>query len=579
MKKLFLYIPAMILLAVSCEKEEALPTPEGNEPASQVEMVTETISGSRGASTKASISNSDASFSWTDGDDVAVHISNGKYVYTSDEGASGATITDVIHSENAVFTVVYEAGYARDAFAVYPSTIVAKDAANYGQDGHALDVTLPGSYTLAQVSGEISPCPMISTDTAGDGWDFYQLCGLLRLEVNSIPAGAKRLEIGFAGKKVWGDFSIASPVEPGTSAIETTDDAAYDVITITKDGITDDVLGETSLTVNIPVPAGEYGDITITAYDALTDGNKIRSISRPFNRTATVERAFKRTATFPSSKTAFRGYEVSAGILERTKVGDDQATYSLTAGEMVMTYDPSGKEVYALPAGCNPFEAATYYGKAASLNKYYNKWYTMRDELGASGNNIDATSSKLPAGWRFPTSGGSQHDAGTDWGNVLFGAPKSTITVNGQAIKKANNCYAPFALVAVTLEDPNGYSVPAGTYYGILVFRDGSTIPSGYLNKVGLYAKYTENPLTEAQFNELVGMGCLFISTAGYNDGSWRDLNNSYQEGYYWSSTYYNSKGFYMTNFDERGNVSVASRSTGGSGYYCNVKLVKPVVD
>ncbi len=578
MKKLFLYLSALVVLAVSCQKEVALPTLEGNEPASQVEMVTETICGSRGVSTKSTISDVDASFSWTVGDNVAVHVSNGKYAFTTDEGASGAVI-DVVHSDEASFTVVYEAGYSRDAFAVYPSTIVSKTAANYGQEGHPLDVTLPDSYTLAQVSGETSPGPMIATNHVGERWDFYQLCSLLRLTVDYIPASTKRLEIAFDGKKVCGDFSVASPVVPGTSAIETTNDASHSVITITKDG-TDALLGQTSLMVNIPLPVGEYDNITITAYDALKDGNNVRTITRPFSRTTTVKMAFKRTATFPSSKKAFRGYEVSTGILERSKVGDDPATYSLTAGEMVMTYDPTtGKEIYALPAGCNPFEAATYYGKAASLNKYYNKWYTMRDELGASGSNINATSPKLPAGWQLPTGGGSQHDAGTVWGKVLFGAPQSTITVNGQAIKKANNCYAPFALVAVTLENPNGYSVPAGTYYGILVFRDGATIPSGYLNKVGLYAKYTENPLTEAQFNELVGMGCLFISTAGYYDGSWRDLNNSYQEGYYWSSTYYNSKGFYMTIFDERGNVSVASRSTGGSGYYCNVKLVKPVVD
>ena len=75
MKKLFLYFPALILLAVSCEKEENLPVLEENEPVSQVEMVTETVSGGR-AGTKVIISDADASFAWTDDDNVAVHISN-----------------------------------------------------------------------------------------------------------------------------------------------------------------------------------------------------------------------------------------------------------------------------------------------------------------------------------------------------------------------------------------------------------------------------------------------------------------------------------------------------------------------
>lgn len=577
MKKLFQFIPAIIILAVSCGKEVALPTLEGNDPASQVEMVTETICGSRGVSTKSTISDVDASFSWTVGDNVAVHVSNGKYVFTTDEGASGAVI-DVVHSDEASFTVVYEAGYSRDAFAVYPSTIVSKTAANYGQEGHPLDVTLPDSYTLAQVSGETSPGPMIATNHVGERWDFYQLCSLLRLTVDYIPASTKRLEIAFDGKKVCGDFSVASPVVPGTSAIETTDDASHSVITITKDG-TDALLGQTSLMVNIPLPAGEYTNLTITAYDALTDGKAIRTMTRPFNRTTTNQMAFKRTASFPSAKKAFRGYEVSTGILERSKVGDADATYSLTGAEMVMTYDPTtGKEIYALPAGCIPFEPAVNYKKSAALNKYFHKWFTLRDELGANGNNIMTTSGKLPTGWQFPTAGKTSHEAGTDWGNVLFASPKSPITVNGTTAKASDGL---FAMVQVSLSTNNTYSVAAGTYKGLFLLRDGSTIPAGYLTKLGYNSKYGDNQLTETQFNELIQMGCLFIPVSGYYSetfSEWRDLGSTYQEGYYWSATYSSSTTFYVFHFTD-GNISVANRSTDSNKQYKVVKLVKPVVD
>ena len=574
MKKLYLSIPALLLLAVSCEKEELNNSLIEKNPVPQVEMITETVSGARGTATKATISDTDASFAWADGDDVAVHISNGKYVYTSDEGAHGATITDVIyHSDDASFTVVYEAGYSRDAFAVYPSTIVAKDAANFGQEGYSLDVTLPGSYQLAQVSGETSPCPMIATNEAGQGWNFFQLCGLLRIAVNYIPASAKRLEIDFNGKKVCGDFSIASPVVPGTSAIETSADEAHDVITITKDG-SDVVLGETSVMLNIPLPAGEYTNLTITAYDALT----IRTMTRPFNRTTTNRMAFKRTATFPSIKTAFRGYEVSTGILERSKVGDADATYSLTAGEMILTADPDGKnEHYALPAGCNPFEPAVNYKNSAALNKYFLKWLVLRDELGAitNGNNINPTSDKLPAGWQFPTGG---NKTSSDWGKIIFGTPKSTITVNGTAV--TSNAYA---MVRVSFESGNSYGVDEGTYYGMLLLRDGITIPSGYLSKVGP-AKYDDNPvLNETQFEYLIQKGCLFVSATGYYSEtfkSWRELNTSWQDGYYWSCNYLEATKFYFFTFSNATNTpSVTSSSTSGNKNYYVVKLVKPVVD
>ena len=294
MKKLFLYIPAMLLIAVSCEKEAINSSDNGNEFAPSVKMITEIVSGSRGDATKATIGNTNPTFAWTVGDNAAVHVSKGdshEYVTTS-KGADAA-------ASSAKFEVTYGEGYSRDAFAVYPSTIVSASAANFGQSGHTLDVTIPDSYTLAQVSGETSPCPMISANTAGDGWHFYQLCGLLRLTVNSIPATAKRLEIDFDGKQVWGDFSIASPVVASTAVITTAADGAHDIITITKDG-TDVALGETSLTINIPLPTGDYSNITIIAYDEIAGGNALVMGTEPFAYSASKTKGVKRSTNLKS---------------------------------------------------------------------------------------------------------------------------------------------------------------------------------------------------------------------------------------------------------------------------------------
>lgn len=303
MKKLIFFIPALILFAVSCEKEENSPSQIENEPVSEVKMITEVVSGGRGESTKATISDSDASFAWTAGDNVAVHVSNGKYVYTSDDGASGAT--PKASPDKASFTVVYPDGYSRDAFALYPSTIVAKDATNYGQSEQPLAVTLPSSYTLAQVQDEVSPCPMISANTAGNGWNFFQLCGLLRLTVNNIPDAAKRLEIDFNGMQVCGDFSIVSPVTPGSSAIASTSDDANDVITITKDG-TNVALGAESLVLNFPLPTGTYKKVTVIAYDAVTGGNALLGTTVSLNNySANITRATKKVATLGPLQSTF----------------------------------------------------------------------------------------------------------------------------------------------------------------------------------------------------------------------------------------------------------------------------------
>ena len=286
MKKIFLYF-SIIATAVACTSEslEKDVTP----------MVTETISGTYGLSTKATIADDDASFKWSVGDNLAIHVSNGdshKYVFTS--GTGGASVAEA----EASFSVTYESGYSRDAFAVFPSSIVSATATNYGQSGSPLDVTLPASYTLSQVQGEVSPCPMIATNTAGDGWTFYQLCSLLRITVDNIPATAKRLEISFDGKNVAGNFAISDPKGDGSSTIALADASGSNsaVITITKDG-TDVALGVTSLVANIPLPVGTYSNskITVNAYDAISGGNVVSFDNISFSYTAFNTKGVKKT--------------------------------------------------------------------------------------------------------------------------------------------------------------------------------------------------------------------------------------------------------------------------------------------
>ena len=269
MKKIFIYTAILAIVATACSKLENEPVQEGKDP-NEVKMITEKVSGNVEPSSKATIADADAAFSWTTGDDIAVHVSNGetsKFVFTSDAGAQGASTTGA----SASFTVVYEEGYSRDAFAVYPSTIVTAESYNTGTS--TLTVNLPATYTLAKVTGETTPCPMIAENTPGSGWEFKQLCGLLRLTVNGIPSEATGMVIQFPGKKVNGDFSIVSP-NPGTSTIATgIPVAGEDKITVTF------AAGNTSATVNIPLPTGTYDDVYITPIGTETKVAAVRHIN------------------------------------------------------------------------------------------------------------------------------------------------------------------------------------------------------------------------------------------------------------------------------------------------------------
>lgn len=388
MKKSYLLFIAVGLCCLdACNKEvEITEIPESPE---SVKMISETITASLGADTKVTIANTASdNFAWIAGDNIAVHVSNGdihKYVLTSDDGASGASAS----ASSASFTVVYPEGYSRDAFAVYPSTIVATTATNYGQSGSALDVTLPNEYTLEQVSGvsgTTSPCPMIASNI-GSSWEFYHLCGLLRLTVNSIPPSANKITVNFHGNKVHGDFSIASPVTAGESSIVTTTGSANDEITITFDAAGDDVWRD-GVDINLPLPTGEYTDITVKAFAGTSE---LLSVTRPVKvgaaSYAIAKAAGKKcTASLPAfSVSDTKRVHIAKSNLQFTRENTSNP-WSMT-GEHKGTWSflPESWSVQALPVyvdHANDTQITLFtwgtsgYFEEGKTSTYYEPWYT-----------------------------------------------------------------------------------------------------------------------------------------------------------------------------------------------------------
>jgi hypothetical protein len=255
--------------------------------------------------------------------------------------------------------------------------------------------------------------------------------------------------------------------------------------------------------------------------------------------------------------TAYRGYEVSPGILMRTVDGTN-VTYSLTDGT-------------------NPFEPAIYYGNDSSIGTSFLTWTTLVAELGTESSGIiDADSEKLPSGWILPSAGDKwdSNPLTSDWGKIIWGVPKSTITVNGEPVTK--NAYA---MVKVTLEDGNSYGVPARTYYGTLLLRDGTTIPSGYLNVVSS-GNYDSNPLDETKFKALIDdYKCLFLSMTGmWSSGrGWEEMYSS-RRGYYRARNSSQGSGYWLR-LETGGGFDMSATKTNGNSQPAPVKLVKPVTD
>ena len=602
MKKILLYIIALAaVVACGLVEENSYFFPTDNEPEGSLRMITEVISGEYGASTKATIADSDASFKWSVGDSLAVHVSNGnshKYVVTTSGASANAATAD--------FVVSYEEGYSRDAFAIFPSTIVAASAADYGQSGASLDVTLPGSYTLAQVSGETTPCPMIAANVPETNWTFYQLCGLLRLTVSAIPPGTKRLEIDFDGKKVWGDFSIASPVTPGTSDIKTAADADHDVIKIYKEGSDVDVTMNNNawldgLVLNIPLPTGDYTSITVTAYNALSGGDAILvPITRTFDYTADRLHGTKRTVLFPVfSVSETKRVLFSPGNLQAS-TSDNGAhwTWGFAAHEWDYVGDNTYHNSRISGNGTVKFTGAGTVDLFCWVGASNTTW---SDDLGTTLNAAMYGITNAQTMNSTDTYGNVANESlKSDWGNTITDSYSwRTLTADewsyllgirtrGGSVNGTSN--ARYTLARINTD--------ATAVNGLILFPDGVTIEASEVSQWGNINKEIGNTwtldwvngtlCTSAQWAALSAKGCVFLPMAGAyryyeKSPSGQEKTPVFQPGTsagYWSSSPVNETQAYWVTIsksfvDPRSNDKKISNSDRKFGR--SVRLVRDI--
>lgn len=253
--------------------------------------------------TKGSVDGATAAFTWNAGDKIAVYANGYKIsnsLATEDNGKSSANFgfaaagsTALVQTDRADFAI-FPASLVWDGSAIRANSVTNHTASS-------LTLTLPSSYTLGQVQNDMAPTPMIAVNAPNGALAFKALCPLLRITVNNIPKQTKRIEFDFNGKKVQGEFTLTG-VEAGTTAIATSDtDGSDDIISVT---MVSNSVWHDYLVVNLPVPAGTYSNITITAYDAVSAGLPILKISKPLNVSGVAwapvrNTSSKMTATLP----------------------------------------------------------------------------------------------------------------------------------------------------------------------------------------------------------------------------------------------------------------------------------------
>lgn len=549
-KTYYLLVAALVFMAAACNKSESInvnESPTSPDPEEELPVKVTYIKAEGGESTKASINDSDATFTWNTGDQIAVYADGYKIsdvLSSSYNGTNAATFS--FSGVNAVEE------NDRANFAVFPASLVYDSSSNlYDTDvtESSLKINLPASYTLAQVQNEVSPVPMIAENVKDGDLAFKSICALVRVTAVNISKDADHIAVTFPGKKIQGEFTLTS-VATGTTGVVTSDtDGTDDTITITDLGISSFTA---SLVLNVPVPSGvadsqEYNDIKVTVYDS--GNHKINAITTPLKLSAGVPVAWapgrkasrKVTATLPV-------FTVASGKKVIFAPGNLQATTSVmptsenplgvisewrfASNQRTLVGNTDSNKFYAkgdVDLFCWVGASATYdsYGviyQSEIVDDYHGS--VVSEELKSDWGTliIDDYASNT---WRTPTS--------SDWLNVFNTRSSSTIKDSESSdIANARFIKANVEGLAGLILFPDNYVHPYGMSNPANINKTGAE--SG-----GPTVAWNTNTITLVNWEKMEAAGCVFLPAAGYRDfgnsGHWIGGRNDTSDPQvrYWS--------------------------------------------
>ncbi len=282
----YFMLAALAMFSVACSLEEVnvdIPAEDADVNITYINAV----GGEENAeeAVKSTVSDN-ANFAWTNGDKIAVYADGGYKI--SDELASATGSNNVVFAFSGDQTFDLS---TRSNFAVFPANLVTDSFGDiYTSDmtKDALLINLPASYNLSDVNGNNSPTPMIA-DNTGKDLKFKSICALLRFTLVNVPKQTDYITFDFNGKKVCGEHLLTDVVAGETAVVAADTEEMDDIITICNDGVFNTF--QKNLVVNVPVPTGEYTDVTITTWegDPWDGGFKINGITMSINKTVNAD--------------------------------------------------------------------------------------------------------------------------------------------------------------------------------------------------------------------------------------------------------------------------------------------------
>ena len=519
-KVLYLILAGMFIWGIAACNKELEPSADTGNPVSPV-ILTATIADE---TTKATVSESDGSFSFSSGDAIRVFDGTAAYTGTTTDGGSSAE-----------FTMEDGFNVSGAGLAAFPSALVSSISSTT-----AVTFNLPSSYSYADVgSAEADaasvPVPMVATKEAGStNLSFKQVASLVRFRVTNCQAGV--LHFTFTSN-VTGTAELTSVV-PGTTEITASNLSGTKRMTI---AVTDvpAVASGSYIFITLPVPVGtDPMNVQVVNLGVTTVSSATLS-----GTAAALERAGGRK----------RGVALGTPIMPEFSISATQKV-TFTPGNLQATYDASS-ETWTWNFAANQYD---YIGSApgnTTITTEIKESTEPYAKLSASGT-VDLF------GWStsdtyYGIASSTAHQTYTaaefaDWGNLVIGSQTPgywrTMTASEwDYLLNSRSCSTIGQTENARYLKANTVS---GVVQGLIVFPDNFTWDETTMGAIPTSCNspkaYITQQFTAAQWASLEAAGAVFLPCSGYKYNS-QYVNSGGDRGNYWSgSKGYSNNIFYL---------------------------------
>ena len=477
-----------------------------------------------------------SAFAWQEGDLIRVGRSRsntlggtvGSYAASLTSSPNKATFT--FTGDQGVYNddVTNDAAYQGKYYAIYPSTLWNQ----FNYSGHNFSnarIRIPSVYNT-DANGHLLGSPMFASSSSKQ-LRFKHLCGLLRIQLQKEGVSISSIKVSSASQLLSGEFFTVT-LNGDVPSIQASDDVtdALNSVMLTLSSPTDLT---TQKTFFIPLPAGDYTDLTIE----LTQPSGAKCEKTQQTGTFHIERSMYSTISLGENDLSF------SDVLEGAKGG----LFTINANGGQVRFSQGNLQYLAAPTATWRFADNQYDVcpiNSTSANRNPSDTSTRLIDMfgwGTSGYNGAMPYNYSQDATYGPNAVLYNDNAEYDWGhNAISNGGNQpgiwrTLTSAEWLYIHTRRANAANLKALATVNGQKGIILLPDTWSS-----DGEPETRGVVSG----SSWTDNTYTAEQWTELENQGAVFLPQNGYRTTStsggisFSNVGGTGARGQYWSATY-----------------------------------------